>query len=66
MTDHKILMDILLDNYPVSEKNSALAEVLTEVAEDLALLRALQSVGVENWSGYGYACEILDGSDNNS
>jgi len=31
-----------------------------EDGDDLQLLRALQAAGVDNWEGYGVACELKD------
>ena len=49
MTDHNVIM-INKDLYD-------------SLIEDTRFLNALQTAGVDNWDGYDYALEILEGMD---
>lgn len=58
--DAKDTLDALLDSYrdQIASEHEKKAN-LEDLREDAAKLRALEQAGVDNWSGYDYAMEIL-------
>lgn len=46
----------------LNSKIERIGSPLVNNSEDLALLSALQAAGVDNWDGYDYAIDILNGN----
>lgn len=49
------------EEYARRDLDAYRAEVLASVSDRLDRLYALEAAGVDNWSGYEYAMEILNG-----
>lgn len=57
---YPIAPDVLARTYQDPSEPDVMAE-LAQLRQDSAKLSALESAGVDNWSGYSYAMEILHG-----
>lgn len=45
----------------MTEELQGIVNTLEEVDEELEFLEALRAAGVDNWSGYEYAVDLLNG-----
>lgn len=48
------------EDSPVKDNTVTISKAyFDQLVRDQEFLEALQGAGVDNWSGYGYACEIF-------
>lgn len=45
----------------MTEELQGIVDTLEEADEDLEFLEALRAAGVDNWEGYEYAVDLLNG-----
>lgn len=53
---------IAVNEIPMTEELQGIVETLEEADDELEFLEALRAAGVDNWQGYDYAVDLLNGN----